>query len=796
MIGRIVEGKYSVLREIGSGTIFTVYLAVNQISNEVVALKVLRDALAGNGQFLARLRREATLLEELDSPYVARILDYGDDQGRIFVVQEYIPGRSLDQILKEDGPLDVERALGIIQQVAQCVADSSGVGLIHRDLRPENIVLTSGFSAKVLDYGVAVALDLVRLRLSGAVGLPLYVAPELAMGSSGDVRADVYSLGVVLFELLTGRTPFLGEEASAVILGHLQAPAPSVQSVNSDISPAVDRLVARCLAKEPQERYLPLDLVRAIADLLGEVEVGPGVEGALAGHTLGRYQLLERVGRGGMAAVYKAYQSGLDRYVAIKVLPVYLAHDPRFLGRFRREARAIAQLNHPNILPVHDFGREGDLTYIVMKYVEGGTLKDLLGQPLPLARTVEIVSQVAAALDHAHGQGIVHRDVKPGNVLMADTHWPLLSDFGLARIVGTSVQYSSTGASIGTPDYISPEQAMGQAADARSDVYSLGVMVYEMSTGRVPFEAGTPMGVVIKHITAEPPPPTQYNPELSWAVEDVIVKALAKEPRDRYQSAGELASALEAASAVKPGEEKAPPEAAQVDAAAAPRPPTGRRAPGAGRAVWMVAAAVLVLLIAIGLATQMWSGAIPIMPDVQQQIAGQAPSDQPQGISPTETAQLRGIAPLATATSTVIDTAGSTSTVPAIDSATATRWASPSPSATTMSSATATHTATATNTPSPTSSATVAQTATATNTATPTATSTSARRPPPTATLRPTPNPSPTSPAPASDNAVSDLYSAPTWSIRGTASPPVTDVSVSRGPGRMPWAPTSALNWS
>jgi serine/threonine-protein kinase len=269
----------------------------------------------------------------------------------------------------------------------------------------------------------------------------------------------------------------------------------------------------------------------------------------LSGKQLGPYLLVGPLGEGGMAVVYKAYHAIMERYVALKILPRHFAADPDFVRRFKQEARIIAGLEHPNILPVYDYGETDGYTYLVMRYVEGATLANWLrGQPLPLPQVSEVISKVAAALDYAHTRGVVHRDVKPSNVLIDQQGNPLLSDFGLAKVFLSSTKLTLSGAFLGTPTYASPEQCLGRRdLDGRSDVYSLGVMLYEMVTGRPPFDAETPMAIVFKHVNDSLPLPRSLNPTLPEAVERVILKALAKEPENRFSTAGQMAEALEAA---------------------------------------------------------------------------------------------------------------------------------------------------------------------------------------------------------------------------------------------------------
>ena len=320
------------------------------------------------------------------------------------------------------------------------------------------------------------------------------------------------------------------------------------------------------------------------------------------GQMLGSYRIISQVGKGGMATVYKAYQSSMDRNVAIKVLPRQLAESPEFAARFQQEARIIARLEHPHILPVFDFGESDGVTYFVMRYLEAGTLKTKMeAGPLSLSEIDRLFTQLAEALNYAHGHGIVHRDLKPANALIDGDGNLFLTDFGIAKLLeSASPRLTQTDAILGTPAYISPEQAKAETVNQRSDIYSLGIILYEMVTGSVPFVADTPLAVILKHISDPLPPPSILKKDIPESIERVILKALAKEPDNRYATAAEFLSTWKRALEEK---ETAPhtPEPKSTPASPAGRidsaPPAVPSSSGRGRAGWIVGCLAVACLI-------------------------------------------------------------------------------------------------------------------------------------------------------------------------------------------------------
>ena len=544
-----------------------VFKAEDTKLNRPVALKCLPPQLATDEDAKKRFVQEAQASSALNHPNIATIYYMFEEEGLEFICMEYVEGQTLNELFGS-GPLTIGRALDIAIQVADGLSEAHKKGIVHRDIKSDNIMVTPRDLVKIMDFGLAKLKGVSRLTKTGStMGTVSYMSPEQAQGLEVDHRTDVFSLGVVFYEMIAGKRPFEGEHEAAILYTLLNEDPEPLDIAPQELSPAVATILQKSLEKDKAYRYQTMDemledlkaakrlLEGTPAPVTPGQDVTPGMErtGAgvldpeeLVGKTVGNYQIIEEIGRGGMGVVYKALQTSLNRIVAMKVLPRQYTRDPEFLNRFRREARAAAGLNHSNIIQIYEIGQQSGIHYFVMEYIEGINLKTLIEEKgaLPLRQVLDIAWDTCKALDFAHKNGVIHRDIKPHNIMINKIGETKVFDFGIAR-AADSAGLTTTGTSIGTPQYMSPEQARGEKeTDGRADLYSLGIVLYEMLVGSVPFEGSTAVGTMYRHVNETPDPPSKKNPDVPEELDHLVLKALQKEKEKRYQTGEEMIQEL------------------------------------------------------------------------------------------------------------------------------------------------------------------------------------------------------------------------------------------------------------
>ncbi|MFA6954656.1 MAG: protein kinase [Thermoanaerobaculia bacterium] len=574
MIGRTV-GHYRVIERLGGGGMGVVYKAEDLTLGRFVALKFLSPEMTRDADAKQRFLREARAASLLDHPNICTVYEVAEDgEDRLFIAMGYYEGETLKALFGR-GALPVCEGLRIGTQLLRGLARAHAQGIVHRDIKPANVIVTTDGVVKILDFGLAKLAGEAHITKSKTtLGTLAYMAPEQLLGDGVGPPTDLWAAGVVLFEALTGERPFRGEYAQSIAYSIINEQPSSLLELRPDAPVALERIIRKMLRKDPLQRYQSADELLVEFDPLRTPSSGPTRslpgparprESLRAGARLGPYEIVEPIGSGGMGDVYRARDTRLDRQVAIKVLAPEFSEDAERKQRFQREAKTISSLSHPSICTLFDVGEQEGTDYLVMEYLEGETLADRLTKgALPLADLLRIGIQIGEALGRAHQHGIVHRDLKPGNVMLTKAGAVKLVDFGLAKDIGAvpsaprrpstpDEPLTAEGAIVGTLAYMAPEQVEGREADARSDIFAFGAILYEMATGRRAFEGATKASLIVAILEKDPAllSETRGANESSSrevrslvAIEHVVRQCLEKDPEQRWQSALDVGNEL------------------------------------------------------------------------------------------------------------------------------------------------------------------------------------------------------------------------------------------------------------
>jgi serine/threonine protein kinase len=544
--GRIV-GHYRLLERIGAGGMGVVYKAEDTRLGRIVALKFLSSDLPHEGAARRRFLIEAKAAARLDHPNICTVYEVSESpSGDLYIAMAYYEGETLDARIARDR-VPAGEAIEIVRQLAHGLAAAHAAGIVHRDIKPANVILTSSGTAKILDFGLAKLTDASMTASRSGAGTAAYMAPEQIRGGEVTAATDIWGLGVLTFELLTGRRPFDGDSMQTLFYAILNDSPPLMRDLAPGAPAELEGVVQKMLMKRPEQRHGTMaELLEELAppeeatakhfDIEGPERFTPG---AIVG---GRYRIVSLLGEGGMGAVYSADDLKLGQKVALKYIPRDLADDAVAYERICKEVRVGRQLSHPNICRIFDIAEAGGHRFIAMEYIDGEDLASLLRRigRLPPDKAAAVVRDIAAGLAAAHDRGIVHRDLKPANVMIDGEGRARITDFGLAAAMGDPAASLELA---GTPAYMAPEQIAGGEATPRSDIYALGLIAFEIFRGRRFFDGATFEQIREQHASSRRLL-SEISREIDPAVEAVIAKCVAENPADRFASVHAVIAAL------------------------------------------------------------------------------------------------------------------------------------------------------------------------------------------------------------------------------------------------------------
>ncbi len=524
-------GRYRFEASLGAGKLGEVFKGVDTALARPVALRRLTETPAEAGK-VERFLKEAASAAQLSHPNIVSIFDTGADEHGKFIVSALAPGKTLRRMLDDKVRFEVNRIVAIGRQILEALDHGHGRGVLHRNLRPENVFVAEDDRVSVSDFGLSVRLtDLTTQELSTGRMIQ-YTPPEMLLKDKIDQRTDLYSFGVIMYEMAVGHVPFEGTD-----IGQKQAhePVPLPGPGERPIPAFLQKVILRCLEKDKDKRYP--DAKSVLADLELK-EVVPGM--VLAD----RYEVLAEVGRGGMGTIFRARDVELDETVALKFLAGEMSND--LIARFVQEIKTARKVNHPHVVRVFTLEKWREHRFLVMEYIDGVPLpKWRTRSPAPTrADLLRLAVQLATAVEAAHAIGIIHRDIKPDNVLVTQIGDAKILDFGIARPESSGHTMTATGTVVGSPMYMSPEQIQALGVDRRTDIYSLGAVLYFLFTGIEPFAGKDLQEIMMKHLNARPQPPHEVDPSLPRPLSEAILRALHSDRDKRFQSAADLAAVL------------------------------------------------------------------------------------------------------------------------------------------------------------------------------------------------------------------------------------------------------------
>jgi len=567
LVGRTL-GKYRIEEFIGRGSMSACYRAVNTVLGTTVALRVLSPEYRNEPLVVTAFQEKAHYGALVSHPSIINVHDLVMEGEDLFVVAEFVDGPKLSDVITERGPMGAKDGLRILSRVADALACAHETGAVHRNITPHNIKIRNDGTPVVIDFGMAIVMKDFFPSKGDTEGRLKYMSPEELREGDVDYRTDLWGLGVTAYFLFTGKHPFPGESTEAIrtqILSGRVSATPS--RLHSGLPRDIDGLVDRLLAADPKDRFGSAREVQEELKRLLEILAGPDEDTVTMGppdlsrpkfgslstvrhRDFGPYRLLELKGAGSFAMVYMAEDRRTGRLVALKHLKPEYADSEDIIERFRQEAQIAQRIDHPNVVRFFEFGveeRDDGHTdiYFTMEYIEGPRLKDLIpaGRPMQLPRALDVALQIAQGLHAAHEVGIIHRDLKPGNILLDKEGKALVADFGVAVAHFVEKRLTNPGQLMGTYAYMSPEQASGEEVVPASDLYSLGVILYEMLTGDIPIKDGPPL-LMLRSITEDEPAPFLASREVPPALQELTMQLLRKAPSGRARSAAEVAEAL------------------------------------------------------------------------------------------------------------------------------------------------------------------------------------------------------------------------------------------------------------